>query len=471
MGALVAISPSSLPRLARVELDAKVFAFTFGVTVLTGVLFGLLPAVQACRIDLHETLKDGAPGAGIGGHRGRARGALVVSEIALALVLLIGAGLLIDSFARIIKLDPGFDAHQTLTMKMSLGAKQDLTTESFVQMTDRIVQRLKGSPQIEAAATISTLPLEHGLMSLFGFEGRIDSEGTPEQGRAQWRLITPGFFDAMNIPLLKGRIYDESDTLDSEQVAIINNALAQRYFPDEDPIGQRLMTGSPNDENPYIRIVGVVGDVRELALDQPPAPTLYSPAAQADDGTTAFVARVLPTCLVVRAKGDPMSVNRFIQDEILEVDPEQPVSSVRTMDEVMAGSIAGRRFNTLLLAIFAGLALLLAVVGIYGVMAYSVAQRTREIGIRMALGAGRRATLGLIFRQGMILAGLGVVIGLFGAFALTRLMKAMLFEVSATDPKLFFLVAVALVGVAALACLIPALRATRVDPMEALRAD
>jgi len=367
------------------------------------------------------------------------------------------------------RMNPGYDYEQVLTMKMSLGGTQDLTTEKFNTLVRRVAERLEASPGIETAATISTLPLEHGLMTLFDVAGRAKPDATEPEGRAQWRLISAEYFRAMGIPLIRGRTFDHHDTVDSAEVVIVNQALARRYFPDEDPVGQALMTGGPDD--PPARIVGLVGDVREMALDRPPTPTVFTPASQAPDGVTAFVASVMPTCWVVRTSGDPMSYASLVQREILAVDPEQPVSSVRSLAQLMSESLGRRQFNTLLLMVFAGLAVLLAVVGVYGVMSYSVAQRTHEIGVRMALGAARGDTLRLILGQGMKLAAIGVVVGVLGAFGLTRFMLTLLFEIGATDPMTFAAGAFVLLVAAAVACLVPALRATRVDPLIALRAD
>jgi predicted permease len=304
-------------------------------------------------------------------------------------------------------------------------------------------------------------------MTRFDVAGRERPDGAEPEGLAQWRMISPGYFRVMGIPVLRGRTFTHHDTAEAEPVVIINQALARRYFPDEDPVGQAFAATSP--EEPPTRIVGVVGDISEVTLDRPPYPTVFAPAAQAPDGVTAFVAQVMPTCWVVRTSGDPLGYAKAVQGEILAVDPEQPVSSVRTMGQIMSTSIARRQFNTLLLTLFAGLALLLAVVGIYGVMSYSVAQRTREIGVRMALGAARKETLRLILGQGMRLAVIGVVIGILGAFGLTRFLASMLFEIGATDPKTFVGVSLGLLLAAAVACLVPARRATRVDPVVALR--
>jgi predicted permease len=480
ISALIRSGPGNLPRAAAIEVDGTVFLFTLVVAVVSVVLFGLFPALQATKVDLHEALKEGSSRAGVGLRGGRARGALVVSEIALALVLLVGATLLIDSFLRVTRLNPGYDYDRVLTMKMSFGGMGDLTSAKFANLSRDFIERLEGSPGIERAATISTLPLEHGLMNLFNVQGRPAPDGGREPGRAQWRIISNDYFQVMGIPLRRGRTFTDLDTQGSERVTIINDALARRYFADEDPIGRALVSPDPSSDDPPTRIVGVVGDVRELALDRPATPTMFVPAAQeADEVTafkeadevTAFIANILPTGWVVRTAGDPLTYGPVVQREMLGVNRELPVSNIRSMEQVMGTSIATRQFNTLLLALFAGLALLLAVAGIYGVMSYSVAQRTHEIGVRMALGAARGATLRMIFGQGMRLAAIGVVVGILGAFALTRLMLSLLFEISATDPLVFLLVTAVLFAAAAVACVVPALRATRVDPLIAMRSE
>jgi predicted permease len=407
----------------------------------------------------------------VGIRQGRGRRVLVVGEVALALVLLIGATLLLNSFAKVTGLDPGYDYQQILTLKMSPSRIEGLTTGELTRFVDQVVERLESKPGIEAAATISTLPLEHGLMSLFEVEGRPRPDGTEPQGRAQWRLISENYFRAMGIPLQRGREFTPQDRVGAPPVIVINEALAERYFPGEDPVGQALVTSDTAAGGPPDRIIGVVGNVRELALDRPPTPTLYSPARQAPDGVTAFLAGLFPTSWVVRTAGDPLGYGPLVREEILAVDPEQPVSNLRSMETLMTASIADRQLSTLLLTLFAGLALVLAVVGIYGVMAYAVTQRTREVGIRLALGATGRDALRLILGEGMWLTLMGVAVGLVAAFALSRLLLAMLFETAPTHPGTFGVAALALLGAATLACLIPALRAMRVDPVVALRDD
>jgi len=305
-------------------------------------------------------------------------------------------------------------------------------------------------------------------MLFFDVEGR-PADPKERAGRAQWRLVSTEYFRAMGIPLLKGRSFTERDTVDSPPVVIINQALARQYFKEENPIGKGLLAGNPGSQEPPLEIVGVADDIRELALDRPPTPTGFAPASQAPDETTAFLAAILPTCWVVRTAGDPLEWSGTVQREILAVDREQPVSDIRSMDQVLSQSAARREFNTLLIGAFAGLAILLAAAGIYGVTSYSVEQRTQEIGIRMALGAERRETLRLVLGRSLLLTAVGVLVGLAGALALTRVLSTLLFGVSATDPATFILTAGLIVAVSLLASYLPARRATRIDPVLALR--
>jgi len=465
LSVLVSLRPSELPRLDAVHVDGRVLGFALLVTLVTVIFFGLPPAIRASRIDLNTTLKEGTSGA-VGTRRGRARSALVVGEVALAMILLVGAALLVKSFLRLTGLDPGFDPDKTLTMKMSFGGREDLTSDDFVRFAREVKEQLETLPGLQAAGTISTLPLEHGLTSAFRLPGdAVDSTSAPVS--AQWRIVTPGYFRAMGVPLLRGRDFDARDIADSEPVLIINQELARRAFGEEDPVGKMLVSGGGAGNG--VRIVGMVGDIREQALDRLPPPTMFVPASQMPDNVIRLVANLFPTCWVIRTEGNPVSHADAIRRTILTVDSEQPVASVRSMGQVMAESIAGRRFNTLLLVVFAAQALLLAVMGIYGVMSYSVAQRTRETGIRMAIGATRESTLRLILWQGAKLTLLGVALGTAGAILLTRLLQSLLYDVRATDPFMLLLAA-AIVSVASVAaCVAPALRATRVDPMVALR--
>jgi len=334
---LIRFRPAELPRLDAVHVDARVLGFTLIVTLITVVLFGLPPAIRASRVDLNSALKDGGGGSVAQG--GRARELLIISEVALAMILLIGATLMIKSFSRLTGLDPGFDHEQTLTMKMAFGGRADLTSQYFNDFSTRVKEQLEAMPGIEQAGTISTLPLEHGLMGTFQAPGAVGEQGAAP-GRNQWRITTPGYFEAMGIPLLRGRDFNNLDSPDSEQVVIINRELGRQAFAEQDPLGQMLLVDGP--DQPASRIVGVVGDIREVGLARPPAPTVFVPASQMPDGTIQFLAGLFPTCWVVKTQGQPMASADAIQKAILSIDPELPVSSVRGLECSSHGTDHGR---------------------------------------------------------------------------------------------------------------------------------
>jgi putative ABC transport system permease protein len=457
---LIKFNPGNIPRLEEVALDGRVLAFTLAVSVLTGLIFGAVPAFQASKPDLNESLKEGGrSSAGGAGHR-RVRSIFVVSEVALALVLLVGAGLMIRSFIKLSQVDPGFNPDNLLTARVLLPGSKYGDNPKRAAFFQQAVERIETIPGVQAAGAISWLPLV-GLGSATSFW--VDGRPEPPPGEkpvTDVRVITPGFFAAMGIPLIKGRIFDEHDTAQSPRVLIINETLAREFFPDEDPIGKRLIISWDRPALPD-EIIGVVGDVRLTGVDGQVRPAIYWPhARQSSYSAMAFA---------VRTTSDPLAVAGSFVSEIRAIDPEQPVADIRTMEEVVSTSISRPRFNMLLLGLFAGVALVLSAVGIYGVMAYSVNQRTHEIGIRMALGARSTDVLRLIVGQGMVLALAGVAVGLAGAFFLTGLMASLLFGVTATDPWTFAGISLLLAGVAFLACYIPARRATKVDPMVALR--
>ena len=470
---LVALAPAGIPRLAEVSVDTPVLAFTFLVSLATGVLFGAVPALESSRGDVAGTLKSaGGRSDTAAAGRGRWRSALVVSEVALALVLLIGAGLLIESFLRIRGLKSGFDPRNVLTMQMSLSPAKYATTAQTDAFVRQVLRRIETLPAVEVAAAAVSLPLEVGPDMPISIQGRPDPEGSLGIGNVLWRSISPAYFRALKIPLLGGRYFTESDSGGSPRVAIINESMAKRYWPNENPIGKQIEIGrrlGPELAEGYREIVGVVGDVREAGLDLPLPDCAWVPQSQVTDALTALANRVLPLAFVVRTGIDPMALRDAIRREALGVDFQQPVSNFRTMEDIVSASTAQRGFNVTLLGVFAAIALLLAAVGIYGVMAYSVEQRTHEIGIRMALGAERSKMLSMILWRGLALAATGVAVGLAGAFALTRLMTTMLFGVKPAEPIVFAGLSLLLLAVAGLACLIPALRATRVDPLVALR--
>ena len=466
--ALPAFGPANLPELWSIQIDVTVLLFTLGIALATGLLFGVIPALEVSRGSLGHTLREGGnrSTAGIRGHR--LRGALVVAEVALSLVLLIGAALLLRSFSQLRDVEPGFDVSHVLTMQMSTSGGSYDTTAELDTFLKSALARIESTPGVEAAATITNLPTEQGADLPF----EIGRKGEGEGLFAEWRSISANYFEAMDIPLIRGRRFTAGETEASTPVVIINATLAKRYFPDQDPIGQLMTIGremGPEYEEPARQIVGVVGDTREFGLDQDAPATMFVPAPQVGDQMTATLNSLLPLAWVVRTTGEPLQMASPVRNAIAAVDRSQPVSEVRSMEQVLSARMAGAQFNTLLLSIFAGVALFLAAIGIYGTMSYSVSQRTHELGLRMALGGAQREMLGMVVRQGMALASVGLGIGLAAAYGLTRLMAGLLFGIGATDAGTFAAVALLLGVIALAACYIPARRATKVDPMVALR--
>ena len=457
------LGPDSLPRLNEIGLDGRVLGFTFFVSVLTGVVFGLAPALRASRVDLNEVLKDGGRGAVVSGTFGSGHhkvcNLMVVVEVALSLVLLIGAGLLVRSYQSIQNSSPGFNPHNVLSFRVSLPPakyKGAPVTAFYKQLGERI----RVLPGVEAVGTSYSLPMSSVALAW----GPITIEGYVPKNSADFimsneRFVSPGYFPAMGVPLVKGRLFDERDIKGATETVIVNENLAQRFWPNEDPIGKRLERGA---EEPWRTVVGVVRDTKQFSVDNEPQISIYHPHEQFPIGSMF---------LVVRTSSDPMSLNFTIAKEIHALDPELPLFDVKTMEGRLSDSLARRRFSTFLLGIFAGVALILAVIGIYGVMAYSLNQRRHEIGIRMALGAHPGKILRMVIGQSFVLVTLGIAIGLGGAFALTRVMSSLLFGVSATDAATFVIPPLLLVSVGLLASYFPARRAAGVEPMIALRND
>ncbi|MGH9936501.1 MAG: FtsX-like permease family protein, partial [Blastocatellia bacterium] len=457
---LKALSPENLPRVQDAQLDGRVLVFTLLISLLTGVIFGLIPALRATRINLNETLNEGGR-SGEGLRRNRLRGALVVVEVALALVLLVGAGLLINSFARLLRVNPGFDPHQVLTLEVDLPDAKYGKPEQRMNFNRELLKRIEAMPGVRSAAMISHLPLGSDSSTTIQVEGQPTDKTRYQPAGA--RIATPGYFRTLGISFISGRDFTERDDLKAPPVIIINETLAAQYFPNQNPIGKQIHPGyTIAGVTPWREIVGVTRSVRHRGLNKEPRAEYYLPHAQAPAFSLATV---------VRTAGDPLAIVGAVRNEVRSLDSELPVYRVKTLDQYLAESIAQPRFNTLLLALFAGVAMILAAVGLYGVMAYSVAQRTREIGVRMALGAQPGDVLRLIVGQGMKLTLLGVVIGLVASLALTRLMKSLLYGVSPTDTPTFTAVTVLLVVVALVACWIPTRRATQVDPLIALRCE
>jgi putative ABC transport system permease protein len=459
---LASSGAATLPRLNEINLDGRVLGFTFLLSALTGVLFGLIPALQAVKSDVNESLKEGGRGSTAGATRQRFRSLTIIAEFALSLVLLIGAGLMIKSFWRLQHVDPGFNPNNVLTFQLSLPRAKYAKNEEITAFYHQAVERIKTLPGVTAVGATSILPLSGSNSdNSFVIEGRplLDLSAIPDE---ELRIVTPDYFRAMNIPLIKGRYFADADTPPSPEVAIINQALARKHFSGEDPIGKRITMDDPRSPSAtWITIVGIVGDVKHRGLNVEAQPELYGAHGQAAYRTMNLVART--------TSSDPSSVASAIRREVAELDKGLPLYNTRTMERVVAESIAQQRLASLMLGILAALALTLASVGIFGVLAYIVTQRTHEIGIRMALGAQRTDILRLIIGQGMTLTLIGIALGLAGAFALTRVMTNLLYGVGVTDPLVFAGVPLLLAGIALLACYLPARRALRVDPLIALR--
>jgi predicted permease len=456
---ILALSPPNIPRLSETGLDLRVFGFALFVSLATGVIFGLAPAWQASKINLAQALQGGARSGGTPGSH-RSLNLLVIAEVALASVLLTGAGLMTQSFLRLQAVDPGFNPQRVAAFDVSLfGEKYDGQSRTGQFFRDAR-EGLAKLPGMHSAAAISSLPLggsenlNHLSIEGVRFEGR-------EEPITENRRITPGYFETMGVSLLRGRDFSDRDGAQQERVCIINQSIARQFFPGVDPIGKRLKLGRNTDNAPWLTIVGVAGDVRGFALEVKPKPQVYSPLDQDTQNEMTFV---------VRADAAPAaSLERAIRAEMKSLDPALPPANFRTIESLVSNAVARPRFSAVLLGLFAATALVLTAIGLYGVVAHATAQRTREIGIRIALGAGGRNVLALVIRQGMWPALLGLAIGLAGALALTRLLTNQLYEVKPTDPLTFVTAAAVLLLVALAACYVPARRATRIDPMTALR--
>ena len=457
---LIALKPADLPRLSSISIDGWVLAFAVGVSFLTGIVFGLVPAVSASRLDVNEALKEGGRASTGGVVRHRIRSFLVVSEIALALVLLIGAGLLIKSIWKLRTVDPGFNPENLLTMRVELPEARYKDIPKQIQFRDRALEAVNAIPGAQAAI-ISELPMTENLMHNFVIDGRPPL-APGEEPELETRTVAGDYFRTMGIPVLQGRDFNAADRVDSLPVGLVNESFVREYFPNEDPIGARIAWARGNPRR-WMTIIGVVGDVKHYGLSLPELPAFYNSYEQQDQPWKRWM------YLAVRADTNPGMLAGQVKSQIWSIDKQIPVTRLRTMSEVMATSMAAQRFNMTLMGIFAAVALTLAAIGIYGVISYSVTQRTHEIGIRMALGAETGDVLGIVLRQGLQLAGVGVAIGLGAAFVVTRVLSGLLFGVSTTDPVVFIGIAAILTAVALGATFIPARRATKVDPMIALR--
>jgi putative ABC transport system permease protein len=466
--AFLALGPTDLPRARGVGLDAGVVAFTVTLTLLAGVAFGLVPALQASRTDQQETLAGGGRGSSGSRRRTRARRALVLSEVALSLVLLAGAGLLVKSFRRLQAVDPGYRTAQLLTLRVSLPRSRYAQRESLAEFHDRLSPRLQAIPGVRAVGAASVAPLTPWRASInFTVEGQPPPapENVP---LANYRAVDEHYFAAMEIPLLRGRAFAAADTVAAVPVAVVNRSLAERFWPGGDPVGARLtIDDTPNKRT--VEVVGVVGDVKHYALDEAPSLDVYVPYVQAPQSVAVWLAN--STSWVLRTSVDPAGLATAVRQAVRSVDAEVAATAIQSLDDALAGTVAPRRFNVLLLEAFALGALLLAATGIYAVTAYLATQRTRELGIRLALGARRAQILSLVMKQGMAPAAGGLAVGLVGSLALARLIEGLLYGVPARDPVTFTLAPLLLAAASAAACSLPAFRATRIDPVRALRVE
>jgi predicted permease len=473
--ALLAVSPADLPRIGEhggaVGIDWRVLGFTLGVSLVTGVLFGLFPAIGASRPDLNATLKEGSNRSGTGFRQGRARSALVISEVSLALVLLAGAALLIRTYIALRNVNPGFDAHNVLTLEMSLTGDRFMKTAGVAQVVRDGRGRLDAIPGVEDSSFACCLPISVGYGLPFNIVGRA-TDKSPWTGDTNWMSASPGYLSVFKIPLQRGRDFTEQDDGSAPGVVIINEALEKKFWPKQDPIGQQVLIGKgvgPQFTEAPRTVIGVMADFHSGGLNNDPYQLMMVPTAQVVDGMTALNSNIGPMTWVVRTHGDPHQYIETITRQLRLASGGFPVAHVRPMTEVMVASTARQDFNMLLLTIFGATALILAAIGIYGLMAYSVQQRTQEMGIRMALGADRGHIRALVVWQGMRLTIVGVVLGIAAAFGLTRLLASFLFGVKAWDPLVFVTVPLILGAVALLAVWFPATRASRLDPQQALR--
>lgn len=473
--ALLSVNTAGLPRVGlkgeMVSLDWRVLVFAVLITLLTTLIFGLLPAWRAARTDLSSTIKESASRSGSGFRQNKTRTILVVTEVALAVVLLVGAGLLIRTAAAIYAVKPGFDTRNVLTMRMSLSGGRYETSASIEQMIRQVTERLDALPGVELASATCCVPLQGGYGLPFKIMGRPLKDG-PFHGGGGWKTVSPGYFEVFRIHVIRGRTFNERDNHAGAPVVIINETMARQFWPKGDPLQDRILIGKgvmPQlDNEPPRQIIGIVADQRDGALNQNPQPEMYVPNGQITDAIQALNVKLTPLAWVIRTHGDPMKLRAPVEEQIRQVTG-LPVSDVWAMSEVVSRSTSRERFHMLLMSVFGGVSLLLAAIGIYGLMAYSVEQRTQEIGIRMALGAERSHVRRMVMRQGLTFAIVGVLVGVAAAFALARQISSFLFGVTAWDPLVFGTIPVVLILSAVLAVWWPAIRATRVDPATALR--
>lgn len=478
---LLALSPGNIPRINDPEhspnglmlVDWRILVFLFGISLATGLLFGLFPALRVSRFDVNAVLKESSGRSGTGFKHSRVRALLVISEIALAVVLLAGATLMIRTFAGLHSVKPGIDPSNVLTLRTAISGGRYSSTAQVENMVRQATDRVQALPSVLVAGCAVSVPMDQvGIDLPFSIEGRTPKINEKWEGDEYWRFVSPGYFEALGIPLLRGRYFTRTDTGGTTHVVIVNEAFARKYWPDQDPIGQRMEIGKglgADFDEPARQVVGIVGSVTEAGLASGMVPVMYVPQSQITDGLTRLGASLLPLSWVIRTSGDPLSMASAIRYEFESLDPQLAPSHVVNMDQLIAEANARQNFNTLLLSVFASMALLLAAVGIYGLMSYAVEQRVQEIGIRMALGADHGRIMRLVVGQGMRLAVVGTALGLAGAYGLTRLLAKFLFGVKPSDPLAFSIVAATLIVVTLVAALVPTRRAMRVDPVVALR--
>ena len=472
---LLAINPGSIPRIGEdgsaVTVDLNVLLFALGVSLLTGILFGLAPAISTSRKSLAAILNESSSRAGVGFRSGKVRSLLVVSEVALAPVLVIGALLLIRTFMKLQSVDPGFETHNVLTMAMSISGDRFLKTSGVAQVIRDGTERINSVPGVTATAAACCLPLQGGFGLPFNIVGRGNGNN-PNTGGAGYFAVSSSYFDVFKVPVVRGRNFTEHDDGSAPGVVIINEAMMRQFWPNGEPLNDRILVGvgmGPVFVEPPRQVIGVVGDTRDDGLNQDPGPTMYIPVAQMPDKVTELNSRIAPLWWIVRTRMEPHALTSAVTKAIREATGGLPVAHIRTMDEIVVLTTSRERFNMLLLSVFGASALLMAAIGIYGLMAYSVQQRTQELGVRMALGAQASNIRNMVIRQGMLLAGIGLVIGIGGAFWLTKFLAGFLFGVKAWDPTAFILTPIFLCAVGLVAVWVPARKATRVDPISALR--
>jgi putative ABC transport system permease protein len=473
--ALLSVNTAGLPRVGiageLVRLDWRVLVFTVAVALFTTLLFGLFPALQATRTDLSTTIKESASRSGSGLRHNRTRTTLVVTEIALAVVLLVGAGLLIRTAMAIYAVKPGFDTKNILTMRMSLSGRAFITSAAIDRLVKQGVERIEALPGVTLASATCCVPLENGYGLPFKIMGRPLDKG-PFHGNGGWRTVSPGFFEVFNMRMLHGRTFNDRDTAAGAPVVIISETMAKKFWPKGDPMRDQILIGKgvmPQLEAEQPRqIVGIVNDVRDGGLNQDPGSVMYLPNAQVPDAIQELNVKLTPLAWVIKTRGEPLQFRAAIEEQLRQASG-LPVSDVRAMDEVVSRSISRERFHMLLMSVFGGVSLMLAAIGIYGLMAYSVEQRTQEIGIRMALGAERNDVRRMVMRQGFTFALIGIVVGLAVASALAKQLKSFVFGVTVWDPLVFITIPLVLAVTAFLAVWWPAQRATQIDPATALR--